>query len=122
MKRQRRILVVDDEPRVLKFIEIDLRTRGFDVITSTSGKEALEMVKTRKPDILLLDIIMPEIDGFEVLRQLRAFSNVPVIAFSAGHSSRREVLGSGASDYIKKPFNTGDVVDKIDLLTCPGRK
>jgi two-component system KDP operon response regulator KdpE len=116
MERQRRILVVDDEPRVLKFVEIDLRSRGFDVITSTSGIKALELVRNKGPDILLLDILMPEIDGFEVLRQLRTFSDIPVIAFSAGNGIRTEALRQGASDFIKKPFNTDDIVDKINLL------
>ena len=74
-----KILVVDDEPRVLRFIEISLKVRGFDVQCVTSGKQALEAVQNVEPDLLLLDIVMPDMNGFEVLKRLREFSDLPVI-------------------------------------------
>jgi two-component system KDP operon response regulator KdpE len=110
------VLVVDDHPRVLRFIEIDLKLRGFEVITTTSGGEALKLVKSKKPDVMLLDIIMPEMDGFDVLKQLRAFSQLPVIAFSADHANQDDALNVGADDFITKPFHPDEMVRRIDVL------
>ncbi len=110
------VLVVDDHPKVLRFIEIDLKLRGFKVIATTSGEEALELVKSAKPDIMLLDIIMPGIDGFEVLKKLRVFTQLPVIAFSASPGNQDEALRLGASDFMPKPFDPDDMVRKIKAL------
>jgi DNA-binding response OmpR family regulator len=109
------ILVVDDNPKVLKFIEIDLKNVGFNVVTTTSGEEAIDIIKSREPDIMLLDMIMPEIDGLEVLKRLRAFSDMPVIAFSASHGIHDEAIRTGANDFIPKPFNTDEIVRRIEL-------
>jgi CheY-like chemotaxis protein len=111
------VLVVDDHPRVLRFIEIDLKLRGYEVITTTSGEEALGLVKSKKPDIMLLDIIMPGIDGLEVLRRLRGFSRLPVIAFSASPGERDSAMHLGANDFLSKPFQPDDIVRKINILT-----
>jgi two-component system KDP operon response regulator KdpE len=110
------VLVVDDHPRVLRFIEIDLKLRGFEVLTATSGEVALELVKSEKPDIMLLDIVMPEMDGFEVLKQLRAFSLLPVIALSASHASQDDALRLGANDFVTKPFHPDEMVRRIGVL------
>jgi two-component system KDP operon response regulator KdpE len=110
------VLVVDDHPKVLRFIEIDLKLRGFKVITTTSGEEALELVKSAEPGIVLLDIIMPGIDGFAVLKELRTFTKLPVIAFSASPANQDEALRSGANDFMHKPFNPDDMVRKIQAL------
>ena len=110
------VLVVDDHPKVLRFVEIDLKLRGFEVITTTSGEEALELIKSTKPDIMLLDIIMPEVDGFEVLRKLRCFTQLPVIAFSASPGSRDDAMQLGANDFVTKPFHTDDMVGRIRAL------
>jgi two-component system KDP operon response regulator KdpE len=115
-EKRRCVLVVDDHPRVLRFIEIDLKLRGFEVITTTSGEEALKLVKSKEPDVMLLDIIMPEIDGLEVLKRLRAFSQLPVIAFSANHGSQDEALKVGADDFVTKPFHPDEMVRRIDVL------
>jgi two-component system KDP operon response regulator KdpE len=115
-KRKQLVLVVDDQPKVLKFIEVDLKLRGFEVIKTTSGEEALRLIKSKKPDIMLLDIVMPGVDGFEVLRQLRDFSRLPVIAFSASHASQDEAMRSGANDFITKPFRSDEMVRRIGLL------
>ena len=109
-------LVVDDHPKVLRFIEIDLKLRGFEVITTTSGEEALELVKSAKPDIMLLDIIMPGIDGFAVLKKLRTFTKLPVITFSASPGNQDEAMRSGANDFMHKPFDPDDMVRKIQAL------
>lgn len=115
-EKKQRVLVVDDHAKVLKFIEIDLKLRGFEVITATSGSEALELVKSAKPDIVLLDIIMPGMDGFEVLSKLRDFTQVPVIAFSATPENYHNAMLLGASDFMSKPFEPEDMVGRIKAL------
>ncbi len=115
-KKQCCVLVVDDHPKVLRFVEIDLKLRGFEVLTTTSGKQALELVKSRKPDVMLLDIVMPEMDGFEVLRQLRAFSQLPVIACSASSVNQNDAIRLGANDFVSKPFDPDEMVKRINRL------
>jgi len=115
-EKKRRILVVDDHPKVLRFIEIDLKLHGFDVITASSGEQALELVKAKKPDIMLLDIIMPGMHGLEVLRQLRTFHQLPVIAFSASIFNQDEAIRLGANAFIAKPFKSDDLMRMIDSL------
>ena len=115
-EKKQRVLVVDDHPKVLRFIEIDLKLRGFEVITVTSGKKALEMLEVAEPDIMLLDIVMPEMDGFEVLKKLRTFTRLPVIAFSASPGSHDDALEQGADDFMAKPFRPDEMVGKIEAL------
>ncbi len=115
-ERKKCVLVVDDHPKVLKFIEIDLKLRGFEVITTNSGQEALGMVRSKKPDILLLDMIMPGIDGFGTLKELRTFTGLPVIAFSASPGTQDEAMRLGANDFMHKPFDPDDMAKKIRAL------
>jgi two-component system KDP operon response regulator KdpE len=110
------VLVVDDQPKVLRFIEIDLELHGFEVITTTSGEEALELIKSAKPDVMLLDVIMPGMSGFEVLKKLRDFTQLPVIAFSASPGNKETALQLGANDFINKPFHPDEMVDGINAL------
>jgi two-component system KDP operon response regulator KdpE len=110
------VLVVDDNPKVLRFIEIDLKLRGYEVITAISGDEALELVRTARPDIMLLDIIMPEMDGFEVLERLRSFTHLPVIAFSASADNRDNAMLHGASDFMTKPFEPDEMARIVKAL------
>lgn len=114
--KKKRVLVVDDHPKVLKFIEIDLKLRGFDVLSTTSGAVALELVKTRKPDIVLLDMIMPGIDGFMMLKELRTFTDLPVIAFSASPGNQDEAMRLGANDFVHKPFDPDDMARRIKMF------
>lgn len=115
---KRTVLVVDDHPKVLRFLEINLKIRGYEVITTTSGMEALELVKSRNPDIMLLDIVMPGMDGFEVLRQLRTFTRLPVIAFSASIANHDEAIQLGADAFISKPFKVNDIANNINKFLC----
>jgi two-component system KDP operon response regulator KdpE len=115
-EKKRRILVVDDQPKVLRFIEIALRVRGFEVTSTTSGEEALELAKSSAPDIMLLDIIMPGLDGFEVLKNLRSFTQLPVVAFSATAENRDRALLLGANDFINKPFYPDELVVRITAI------
>ena len=117
-KEKQCVLVVDDHPKVLRFIEIGLQLRGYEVVCTTSGQEALDLVKSAKPDIMLLDIIMPGIDGFEVLKQLRTFTDLPVIAFSASPGNDDRAMQLGANDFIPKPFNADEMVGRIKRLLC----
>jgi two-component system KDP operon response regulator KdpE len=116
IKKKQCVLVVDDHPKVLRFIEIGLKLRGYEVMATVSGEEALELVKAGKPDIMLLDIIMPGIDGFEVLRKLRGFTQLPVIAISASSANYEGALQLGASDFMTKPFEPDEMVRKIETL------
>lgn len=116
VEKERCVLVVDDQPKVLRFIEIDLKLRGFKVITTISGQEALELVKSATPDIVLLDMIMPGMDGIEVLRRLRSFTHLPVIAFSASLGSYEDAIRLGANDFVAKPFQLDDMVGRIKTL------
>jgi two-component system KDP operon response regulator KdpE len=115
-KKKKRILVVDDHPKVLKFIEIGLKLLGFEVFCTDSGEQALNLVKTAKPDVMLLDIFMPGKNGFEVLRELRTTSRIPVIAFSASPDNQDPALRAGANDFIHKPFNPEEIARKINAL------
>jgi two-component system KDP operon response regulator KdpE len=114
--KKKLVLVVDDQPRVLTFIEIDLKLRGFSVISTSSGEKALEMVISAKPDIVLLDMVMPGMDGFEVLKKLRALTDLPVIAFSASPGNQDLAINAGANDFVHKPFDPDDMARKIITL------
>jgi two-component system, OmpR family, KDP operon response regulator KdpE len=115
-EKKKIVLVVDDEPKVLKFIEIDLKLRGFCVLTSSSGEKAVKIVKDEKPDIVLLDILMPGKDGIEVLKELRTFTDLPVIAFSASPGNQDPAFRAGASEFIHKPFDPDDMARTIKTL------
>lgn len=110
------VLIVDDHKEVLRFMEIGLKHHGFEVITATSGMEALELVQAREPQVMLLDIVMPVMDGLEVLRQLRSFSSIPVIAFSATPENHDEALNYGANDFVPKPFYPEQMIGRIKAL------
>ncbi len=115
-EKKKRVLVVDDHPGVLKFIEIDLKLRGFEVVLARSGKEVLAQVKLVEPDIVLLDMIMPEMNGFDTLKELRTFTDLPVIAFSASPGNQDLALQMGANDFVHKPFNPDDMARRIRAL------
>jgi len=107
------VLVVDDEPGIGNMLRIKLRLSGYDVITALGGQEALDLVASAKPDIMLLDVIMPGVDGFEVLQKLRAYSQLPVIVFSARQDNAAEALELGANDFLAKPFAPEELENKI---------
>jgi two-component system, OmpR family, KDP operon response regulator KdpE len=115
-RKKQCVLVVDDHLKVLKILEICLKTHGFKVITTTSGEESLALVRSKKPDVILLDIIMPGIDGFEVLKRLRTFTQIPVIVFSASSGNYRDAMLFGANDFLPKPFQPDEIIDKIKGL------
>jgi two-component system KDP operon response regulator KdpE len=106
------VLVVDDDPRIIRFIRASLMAHGYDVLTAINGEEALEVVKMNTPDIMLLDIRLPVKDGFEVLQELRTFSSMPVIAFSANSSVSKQALSLGANDFVSKPFTPDEMITR----------
>ena len=110
------VLVVDDDIRILNFIRLRLRLAGYNVITATDGEEALKLIDSKKPSIMLLDVVMAPMDGFEVLRRLRMVSELPVIAMSAHSSTAAEAISLGASDFMSKPFQPDELVKRIKVL------
>jgi two-component system KDP operon response regulator KdpE len=115
-RKKKLVLIVDDQLKVLKFIEIDLKLRGFDVICAGSGEEAVKLVGSKKPDIVLLDMIMPGMDGFSVLEELRSFTRIPVIAFSASPGNQDSAIQAGADYFMHKPFDPDDMARRIKVL------
>jgi DNA-binding NarL/FixJ family response regulator len=114
--KPRRVLVVDDEPAILGFIRTSLKANRYEVITASDGTEALKLIESEKPDIVLLDVLMPGKDGLQVLHELRTFSKLPVIVFSAKTGLRGKALGLGANDFVAKPFTPDQMVRRIKLL------
>ena len=110
-----KILAVDDEKRMVRFIQLNLEQDGFQVITAYNGTDALEQVRTQLPDLILLDIMMPDINGFDVLRKIREVNTVPVIMLTAKgeEDDRIQGLELGADDYITKPFSPRELVSRI---------
>ncbi|HEY0736633.1 MAG TPA: response regulator transcription factor [Herpetosiphonaceae bacterium] len=113
--KDRLVLVVDDEPRIVNFVRMNLELEGCRVIAASNGREALERIRDNLPDLVLLDIMMPGMDGFEVLRRLRQFSTVPVIVLTAKdqEDDRIQGLELGADDYIGKPFSHRELLSRI---------
>jgi len=111
----KRILVVDDEPRMIGFIRMNLELEGYQVLEAHTGLEALEIIRTQLPDLVLLDIMMPELDGFETLRMLREFSSIPVIMLTAKGEEDDKVRGLelGADDYVTKPFGSRELSSRV---------
>lgn len=116
MPAKKKVLIVDDERGILRVLSIKLKVSGYDVLTAGSGQEALGLIASASPDIMLLDIIMPGVDGFEVLQKLRLTSKMPVIVYSARPSNMQEALKLGADDFLAKPFDVDELVKRIGML------
>src|SRR5512147_79496 len=112
---RRRILVVDDEERMVRFIRMNLEHDGFQVSEAFNGKQAIQRLRDINPDLILLDVMMPDIDGFEVLETIREISQVPVIMLTAKGEEDDRVRGLelGADDYITKPFSPREMVSRV---------
>lgn len=115
---RRRILVVDDEPRMIRFIRLNLEHDGFEVHEAVNGQEALEQMRDVIPDLILLDVMMPGLDGFETLEMVREISTVPVIMLTAKGEVEDRVLGLelGADDYISKPFSPAELSSRVKAV------
>ncbi len=118
MERQQTVLIADDKAQIREILIMYFNKEGFKVIEAADGAEALVQVQAGKPDIILLDIMMPVLDGLEVCKQVRKISDVPIIMLTAKDSDDDRILGLeiGADDYISKPFNTREVVARVKAV------
>ena len=118
MNKQQTVLIADDEPQIREILSIYFKKEGFKVIEAADGAEALVQVQAGKLDIILLDIMMPVLDGLEVCKQVRKISDIPIIMLTAKDSDDDRILGLeiGADDYISKPFNTREVVARVKAV------
>jgi two-component system KDP operon response regulator KdpE len=112
------ILAVDDEASILQFIRIELTSQDFKVITAQNGEDALRLIDEQRPDLVLLDVLMPDMSGFEVLRIIRERNRVPVIILTArrGGADRIRGLDMGADDYLAKPFNPEELTARVRAI------
>jgi two-component system KDP operon response regulator KdpE len=110
-----RVLVVDDEPALLRAVGAALKAREYDVDTVATGQEAIDAIALAPPDVVVLDLGLPDIDGIEVCRRVRQWSDVPIVVLSAEGSEQRKVLAldEGADDYVTKPFSTAELLARI---------
>ncbi len=110
-----RILVVDDEPRYLRLLEANLRTEGFDVLSALDGLQAIEIFSSNPVDLILLDVMMPKLDGFSTCQRIRQFSNVPIVMLTAKGEEHDRVRGLdlGADDYLVKPFSANELLARV---------
>lgn len=116
--QQRRILVVDDESGLRELVRINLEHEGFAVVQAENGAQGLAMAQEHQPDLVIMDLMMPEMDGWEACRRLREFSPVPVLMLTARVQSQDIVTGldSGADDYLGKPFNMDELMARVRAL------
>ena len=110
-----RILVVDDENRYLRLLQINLATEGYEVVTATNGADAINIITTQPIDLVLMDIVMPKMDGITTCERIRQFSNIPIIMLTGRNSEEDKVhcLNIGADDYITKPFSATEVLARV---------
>ncbi len=110
-----RILIADDEPLYLRLLHINLTSEGYDVITAVNGEDALEKISASPPDLVILDIMMPKLDGITTCERIRQFSNIPVIMLTARGEEQDRVQGLnvGADDYVVKPFSATELLARV---------
>ncbi len=113
-----RVLVVDDEQRIVNFLNSKLKASGYEVLTANNGIQGLEQAQAQEPDLIVLDLLMPKMDGLEMLKEMRSFSAVPVIILTAkgADTDRIKGLQLGADDYLPKPFNPDELVARIEAI------
>lgn len=110
-----RILVVDDEPNYVYLVKLNLEARGYEVLTARDGEQAVRLAATEAPDLIILDLMMPTVDGYEACEQIRRFSQVPIIMLTARAEETSKVRGLdlGADDYLTKPFSTKELLARV---------
>lgn len=112
------VLVIDDEPQLVRAVRTILESRGFDVMEAGTGAQAMDRLLERSPDVIVLDLTLPDIDGLELLERLRSFTQLPILVLSARDSEQDKVtaLTTGADDYLTKPFSAGEFVARVGVL------
>ena len=110
-----RILIIEDEPEIRRFLRVSLSSHDFDLVESEKGRDGILQAATHQPDLIILDLGLPDIDGVEVIRQVRDWSQVPIVVLSARGQERDKVaaLDAGADDYLTKPFGIGELLARI---------
>ncbi len=123
MNQPARILVVDDEPQIRKFLRISLNSQGYEVKEAANGHEGLAIAALEKPDLIVLDLGLPDIDGQSVLEELRVWSQSPVLVLSvrSGESEKVKALDNGANDYVTKPFGIQEFLARVRALLRQGQ-
>jgi two-component system response regulator VicR len=122
MADKRRVLCIEDEPEMIDLIRLILERKGFEVLGAVGGQEGLDFVRREKPDLVLLDLMMPDVDGWEVYRQMKAdeeLQHIPVVVVTAKAQSIDKVLGlhiAKVDDYVTKPFGPGDLVESVERV------
>ncbi len=114
-----KVLVVDDEPQILRALRINLRARGYDVAVAADGTEALHVAAAQQPELVVLDLGLPDLDGLDVIHGLRGWTAVPIIVLSgrSGSSDKVAALDAGADDYVTKPFGVDELLARIRAVT-----
>ena len=117
------ILIVEDEEKIGRFLELELRHEGYQVLKAANGREGLEKAQSGQADLMVLDVMLPELNGFEVLRRLRKNSDIPVILLTARDAVMDKVAGldGGADDYMTKPFAIEELLARIRLILKNGQ-
>lgn len=111
--RKIRILTADDDPHILRLVARNLAMEGYDVLTASDGKLALEQIEAHQPDLVLLDVMMPQMDGFAVCQRVRELSTVPIIIVTAREQDKVRGLDMGADDYLTKPFSVEELLARV---------
>ena len=119
-----RVLVIDDEAQIRRFLDIGLRAEGYQVLLAATGQEGLGLAVTQSPDVIVLDIGLPDMEGHDVLREIRTWSEVPVLMLSVRDSESEKVraLDHGANDYVTKPFGIQELMARLRVLLRQGAK
>ena len=120
-----RILIVDDEPSIVKMVSKRLEVEGFDVLVAMDGQEGLDKAQTESPDLIVLDLMLPKVNGYEVCSQLKQdarYQKIPIMLFTAKTQAKDEQLGKecGANAYLRKPFQGKELIDTIRMLLAGG--
>jgi DNA-binding response OmpR family regulator len=110
------VLIVDDQPQIGRVFGLKLRYAGYDVVSTTSGAEAIELVRAQNFDVMLLDVLMPNVTGMDVLVEVRTFSQIPIILFTARADFFETAKRFGANDYVSKPLDPDYLVEKIKAV------
>ena len=115
MSKKPKILIVDDEQLYRHLVKVNLESEGYEVISAANGEECLDLVSNKHPDMVILDVMMPKLNGFETLDRIRQFSEVPVIMLTGKHEEQDKVQGlnAGADDYVTKPFSATELIARV---------
>jgi DNA-binding response OmpR family regulator len=113
-----KILIIDDDPLLLRLLTIQLTSKEFEVVTAVDGKDGLKQAYNHQPDLVILDVMMPDINGYEICKRLRDFTDVPILILSARNTDTSVLrgFGVGADDYLRKPFNIEELVARVRAI------